>query len=301
VLPHVHGHDLLGHLDGSHAAPSDSTSSDFKIWFRQDQLLLAWLLSSISESIVSQIVHCKLLLSYGMSSLRFSSQFLACIMDLKMQLHSLQKGHLSMQSYLDQKRSIADRLRSTGSPVSDADLQLYIFHGLSMEYDSLIVSLNSKSEAVPFNELAGLLLTHEQRIQKYALINVNTSSASILSNISPLNTMPQANLVASTDCSILSDGALIVNFRHFLHPSMVFGVVRHHLTPLHQLLMSLIVQPVNYASRKGIPQIVAINSLLQPINLSLLGTVHHHLKRCLYNQTLLLLRRGTCIQVPQPM
>jgi hypothetical protein len=28
-----------------------------------------------------------------------------------MQLHSLQKGHLSMQSYIDQKRSIADRLR----------------------------------------------------------------------------------------------------------------------------------------------------------------------------------------------
>jgi hypothetical protein len=58
VLPHVRGHDLLGHLDGSRVAPSDSTSSDFKIWFRQDQLLLAWLLSSISESVVSQIIHC---------------------------------------------------------------------------------------------------------------------------------------------------------------------------------------------------------------------------------------------------
>jgi GAG-pre-integrase domain len=87
---------------------------------------------------------------------------------------------------------------------------------LSIEYDSLIVSLNSKSEAVPFNELAGLLLTHEQRIQKHALINATTSSASIPSNISPLHAMPQANLVASTDRSSLSDGALFSQFQAFL-------------------------------------------------------------------------------------
>jgi gag-polypeptide of LTR copia-type len=82
-------------------------------------------------------------------------------MDLKMQIHSLQKGHLSMQSYLDQKRSLADKLRLIGSPVSDADLQLFILHGLSIDYDPLVVSLTSRSEAVSFNELTGLLLIHE--------------------------------------------------------------------------------------------------------------------------------------------
>jgi gag-polypeptide of LTR copia-type len=82
-----------------------------------------------------------------------------------------------MQNYLDQKKSIADRLRLIGSPVSEADLQLYILHDLSVEYDPLIVSLNAKSAAVPFNELAGLLLTHEQRIQKYALVTASTPSS----------------------------------------------------------------------------------------------------------------------------
>jgi hypothetical protein len=48
-----------------------------------------------------------------------------------------------MQSYLDQKRSLADRLGLIGSPMSDADLQLYILHGLNIDYDSLIVCLNS--------------------------------------------------------------------------------------------------------------------------------------------------------------
>jgi gag-polypeptide of LTR copia-type len=86
-----------------------------------------------------------------------------------MQLHSLQKKHLSMQSYLDQKHSIVDRLRLVGSPISD-DLQLYIIHRLSTEYDSLIASLNSRSGAIPFNELVGLLLTHEQCLNKNAML-----------------------------------------------------------------------------------------------------------------------------------
>jgi gag-polypeptide of LTR copia-type len=62
VLPHVRGHDLLGYLNGSCPAPPETISTGanpaFKIWSRQDQLLLAWLLSSISESVVSQVVHC---------------------------------------------------------------------------------------------------------------------------------------------------------------------------------------------------------------------------------------------------
>jgi hypothetical protein len=55
-----------------------------------------------------------------------------------------------MQSYLDQKRSLADRLRLIGSPVTDADLYLFIIHGLSIEYDSLVISLNARSDVVLF-------------------------------------------------------------------------------------------------------------------------------------------------------
>jgi hypothetical protein len=69
-------------------------------------------------------------------------------MDLKLQLQSLQKGHLTMQAYLDKKRTLAYRLRQIGSPVSDADLQLFILHGLNIDYDSLVVSLTSRSDVV---------------------------------------------------------------------------------------------------------------------------------------------------------
>jgi hypothetical protein len=79
-----------------------------------------------------------------------SSQSLARVMDLKLQIQSLQKGHLTMQAYLDQKESLADRLRLIGSLVSDADMQIFVLHGLSIEYDSLIVSLTSRSIGIKF-------------------------------------------------------------------------------------------------------------------------------------------------------
>jgi gag-polypeptide of LTR copia-type len=172
ILPHVKGHNLYGFLDDSLPAPAHTLSTDngstipnpdYLQWSRQDQLLLAWLLSSISESVVTHLVHCTTSAQlWHELHIRYSSQSLAQMMDLKLQIHSLQKGHLSMQQYLDQKRSLADRLRLIGSPVSDTDFQLFILHGLSVDYNPLIVSLNSRSTPVPFNELSGMLLAHEQ-------------------------------------------------------------------------------------------------------------------------------------------
>jgi hypothetical protein len=118
-----------------------------------------------------------------------------------------------MQSYVDQKRSIADRLRLIGSPVSNEDLQLFILHGLNVEYDSLIVSLNSKPGVIPFNEFAGLLLIHEQRLLKHALTSASVpSSVSIPSSLTPASNLPQANL-ASSGCLMI----LCLSFKHFSH------------------------------------------------------------------------------------
>jgi hypothetical protein len=67
ILPHAQDHDLLGYLDRSYPPlPSTINSTSgvalpnpkYIAWMCQDQLLLAWLLSSISESVVSQVVYC---------------------------------------------------------------------------------------------------------------------------------------------------------------------------------------------------------------------------------------------------
>jgi gag-polypeptide of LTR copia-type len=142
-------------------------------------------------------------------------------MDLKLQIQSLQKRHLTVKSYLDQKRSLADRLRLIGSPISDVDLQMFVLHGLSIEYDSLVVSLNSRSTAVPFNELAGLLLTHEQRLLKHALNGASSSFSTPVSFSSSnvgLSVTPQVNLLTSSilGSSSPSNLDLMAQFSGFL-------------------------------------------------------------------------------------
>jgi gag-polypeptide of LTR copia-type len=232
ILPHARGHDLIGFLDGSRSPPPDTISlsdgsiapnPEHVVWMRQDQLLLVWLLSTISETVVPQVVHCSTASELWKElHLHYSSQSLARVMDLKLQIQLLQKGHLTMQAYLDQKRSLADRLQLIGSPVSDADLQLFILHGLGIDYDSLVVSLTSRSDIIPFNELSGLLLTHEQRLHKHAMELAGSSSSNPPPSLNPspsaLSIMPQANL---TSTSILgpspaSDTQLFNQFSAFL-------------------------------------------------------------------------------------
>jgi hypothetical protein len=140
-------------------------------------------------------------------------------MDLKLQIQSLQKKHLTMQAYLDQKPSLADRLRLISFPVLDVDLQLFVLNGLSIEYDSLVVSLNSKSDVIPFNELVGLLLTHEQCLQKHALVVAGSTSSKFSTSLTAydFSSTPQINLVTSPqlDISLASDEDLMSRFLAF--------------------------------------------------------------------------------------
>jgi hypothetical protein len=85
--------------------------------------------------------------------------------------------------------------------MSDVDLQLFILHGLGSDYDSIVVSFTSRSEAIPFNEFSGLLLIHEQRLNKHALAIASSSPPFFPTAISTATSVfsgtPQAHLVSS--------------------------------------------------------------------------------------------------------
>jgi hypothetical protein len=110
-----------------------------------------------------------------------------------------------------------------GSPVSDADLQLFILHGFGIDYDSLVVSLTSRSEVVSFNELTGLLLTHKQRLQKHSLVVIGTPSSpafppNLVFATSAAFPLPEANLVSQSILgpTLSTDNDLMHQFSAFL-------------------------------------------------------------------------------------
>ncbi|GAV72778.1 UBN2_3 domain-containing protein, partial [Cephalotus follicularis] len=126
----LHGYDLLSYVDGTTQPPptqlDDGTPNPaYILWHKQDQLLLSWLLSSLTESVHAQVVG--LQSSHAVwkyLSSAFSSQSQARIMQLRLSLHSLKKGADSMSSYLLKAKSISDELSLASKPISDDDMIL---------------------------------------------------------------------------------------------------------------------------------------------------------------------------------
>ena len=93
------------------------SNPEFLIWKRQDQLLVPWLLASISDSILVTIV--------GLQSSNqiwttlessFASQSRARIVLYKLQIQTLKNGFLTMREFMTKMKTFADVLASAVTP-----------------------------------------------------------------------------------------------------------------------------------------------------------------------------------------
>ncbi|OMO75792.1 Reverse transcriptase, RNA-dependent DNA polymerase [Corchorus capsularis] len=131
LLPVIGGHNLIGYIDGNLPCPSqtilntpttESATSEtpslvqnpqFAAWQRQDQLLLGWILSSLTEPVLPQVVGC-----------------------------------------------------------------------LGPEYESLVVSVSTRSEPVTMDDLHSLLLGYEYRLEQHTLSEPITANIATKTNSS---------------------------------------------------------------------------------------------------------------------
>ncbi|KAM1415543.1 hypothetical protein ACFX2I_007183 [Malus domestica] len=129
-----HLYNLTGHIDGSMTAPPhfllDSSGNRtlnpaYVSWYENDQNILIWLNSTLSESLILYIV--------GVNS-----------------AHNLW-----------QIEAIADALASVGSSIEDSDLISVTLHGLPPEYDSFVDVIQFCLGSTTIDELHGLLLSKE--------------------------------------------------------------------------------------------------------------------------------------------
>lgn len=131
------------------------------------------------------LLHKSLIVQHLMTSGRqsiqqvYASESMARMLELRLQLQTTKKGGMSCTDYLQKMRSIADQLRSIGSPVSDHDLLLYALSGLGPEYDPFVLTGTSRSEGISFKDLHGLLLSHEFGLEKHHLAASATASVNL--------------------------------------------------------------------------------------------------------------------------
>lgn len=186
----VKGYGLEGYLTGSKEPPQmwitekegttveRTINPDFTTWERQDQLLSAWLQSSLAEGIMVNIVGLTTSSSIWKAlETNFASQSRAKVMQYKLQLQTLRKNSLSMSEYLSKVKACCDLLNSVGYNVSEGDQILHILNGLGSEYDPVVVIVSGKAESWTIMDVHSLLLSFENRLESTKLTASNTDGS----------------------------------------------------------------------------------------------------------------------------
>ncbi|KAF3784912.1 Retrovirus-related Pol polyprotein from transposon TNT 1-94 [Nymphaea thermarum] len=176
-IPLLKSYGLMGYADGTNMCPEKflptgnnkeaELNPAFIEWEKMDQLLLGWLISSLTDVVHSQIVGLKT--SHEVwSALRrmYAAHSRSRIQRLRAQLQSIRKGTDSIANYFHKVKGIVHQLALASKPVDNDDLMSYILAGLpTHEYGALRTSLNTRVEQIELEELLSLLLIHEAQCE----------------------------------------------------------------------------------------------------------------------------------------
>nr|TKR79643.1 hypothetical protein D5086_0000270390 [Populus alba] len=158
----------------------------YEHWLRQDSLILAIINTSLTEDVLSQVM------SYTTSKdvwlalqQNFSSISRAKAVQLRTQLATARKGAMNAKDYFISIKRMSDELALAGQPLTSDEILTYILTGLGQEYDSLVSTITSRSDAVTLEDLYSLLLITESRINQHHDTIQVTASANMATRYPP--------------------------------------------------------------------------------------------------------------------
>ncbi|KAF5451286.1 hypothetical protein F2P56_026403 [Juglans regia] len=183
IVPFLQGHQLYGHVDGSLPMPPSSIDNvpnpEHKKWVLQDKLIISTLNSSLSDSVLGQVLDCHTSAEIWTTLQNlFSARSSAHVCHTKFQLATLRKGPESVSDYYNRAKSLAASLTAAGHVLSDSEFSISLLAGLGTEYESLVTFLTTRADTISSAQLYSYLLNHESRIS-YQTQNLlaNTSLA----------------------------------------------------------------------------------------------------------------------------
>ncbi|RVX06732.1 Retrovirus-related Pol polyprotein from transposon TNT 1-94 [Vitis vinifera] len=156
----------------------------------EDQLLLSWLLSSVSESIFPRLVgYDTSFLLWGRLEQYFASQTRAKAKQFKTQLQHTKKGGSTIDEYLAKIKVCVDSLASVGVSLSTKDHVESILDGLPNDYESFVTSVILRNDDFSVEEIEALLMAHESRVEK----NNNSLDSSPSAHVASSNAVEKGN------------------------------------------------------------------------------------------------------------
>ena len=184
LLHYFRGQDLYGYLDGTLTLPpkiittqnpdtgaiTQAANPAHSLWLRQDSLILSTLMSSMTESVLAQIV------AYDTShqvwqalETNFSSKSRARTIQIRAQLATAKKTNQSANEYFLFIKKLTDELAMAGQPLRNDEIISYILAGLGHEYDGLVSSIYTRNDPISIEEIYSLLMVTESRYDRLQL------------------------------------------------------------------------------------------------------------------------------------
>ncbi|KAL5805043.1 hypothetical protein ACOSQ3_031843 [Xanthoceras sorbifolium] len=166
-------------------------NDEYLSWKKTYQLLVSWLMSTLSSSILGRVTQCVTSCEvWNTITTMFSQNSMARVMHLRSQLQTLKKGSMKVSEYIVKIKGITDSLMAAGQIISEQDLVAYILGGLGLEFDPVICNIASKKDEITLQDAQFFLMNYESRLEQYhssatidviqASANLNTKSANFV-------------------------------------------------------------------------------------------------------------------------
>ncbi|PKU79495.1 Retrovirus-related Pol polyprotein from transposon TNT 1-94 [Dendrobium catenatum] len=176
---------FAGYLDGSCVPPpeqliaSDGTTTPnkaFQTWMLVDQNLASALYSTISASLLPYVLNLETNHDIWMTvDKRLQSTNRSRKLQLKSELHHIQKGDKSMVQYLSEIKQKVDAITASGSTIDSGDILMYTLNGLPPAYNTFKTVICTQLAPIGLDYFFSLLCSEE--LSLHADTPINTTSA----------------------------------------------------------------------------------------------------------------------------
>ncbi|GFQ04152.1 hypothetical protein PHJA_002559100 [Phtheirospermum japonicum] len=196
----LNGFSLISHIDGSSLSPNSVTDpGGYLRWFKQDQLLIAAILGSVSPDIFPIISTASTAAdTFSKLSAAFASKSRAHVMFLRTSLTNSSLEGKSITEFVNHIKSLSDELGLIDRSVKNNDLTIYIVNGLTPEYRDIVSAVRTRDTPFRFEELRDRLIEHELYLK-----HIEAKAASL---VSTANMVPSGSSSSRSGSKISGGG-----------------------------------------------------------------------------------------------
>ena len=179
ILPPLRIANVTGYVDGTCPTPARllppddkgerAVNPEYATWYRQDQIVLSYLLASLSDEVLQQVHQLDTSRAiWSHVEEMYTAHCRASIVQIKLDMAVFRKGTLSMADYFAKIRANADPLAAVGRPMREEDIITAVITGLDSDYEPLITAITTRIDVMTLGELCSHAISFERRREYHA-------------------------------------------------------------------------------------------------------------------------------------